>query len=52
MAKRFTKEQLKKEGVELEDGEVFRADFLLPGEPHGQRRTWWAIVHGVAKSRT
>ena len=24
---------------------------FLPGEPHGQR-SWWAIVHGVAKSRT
>ena len=31
---------------------IFRADFLFPGESHGQRRTWWAIVHGVAKSRT
>ena len=25
---------------------------FLPGESHGQRRTWWVIVHGVAKSRT
>ena len=24
---------------------------LLPGESHGQR-AWWAVVHGVAKSRT
>ena len=24
---------------------------LLPGKSHG-RRSWWAVVHGVAKSRT
>ena len=24
---------------------------LLPGKSHG-RRAWWAVVHGVAKSRT
>ena len=24
---------------------------LLPGKSHGQR-AWWAVVHGVAKSRT
>ena len=27
------------------------APALLPGKSHGQR-AWWAIVHGVAKSRT
>ena len=44
---------------------IFRVHFLydwrrklqptpvfLPGESHGQRRTWWAIVHGITKSRT
>ena len=25
---------------------------FLPGESHGQRRAWWATVHGVSKSRT
>ena len=25
---------------------------FLPGEPHGQRRAWWATVYGVAQSRT
>ena len=24
---------------------------LLPGKSHG-RRAWWAVVHGVTKSRT
>ena len=24
---------------------------FLPGKSHG-RRAWWAVVHGVAKSRT
>ena len=23
----------------------------MPGKPHG-RRTWWAVVHGVAEGRT
>ena len=23
---------------------------FLPGESHGQRRAWWAIVHRVAQS--
>ena len=25
---------------------------LLPGESRGQRRAWWAAVHGVTRSQT
>ena len=25
---------------------------FLPGELHGQRNLWWAVVHGVTKSQT
>ena len=34
----------------LEEGMVTHSS-ILAGESHGQR-TWWATVHGVAKSQT
>ena len=37
-------------------GRIWRSQWhptpvLLPGKSHG-RRAWWAVVHGVTKSRT
>ena len=38
-------------GDPLEKGMATTPGFL-PGETHGQRRAWWATVHGVAESDT
>ena len=37
-------------GDPLEKG-MATTPVLLPGEVYGQRSIWWAIVHGITKSR-